>query len=217
MGGETRPALSEAGDAEGGTPGRRRWTRRHTVVAAAVAVALAGAAVWAGGWWGHPAGYRLAATERIGDYRLGSSDTRAQLLKDLPRALKRVEDPHLLGATYVRTDVSVTDPNRMVAVYAAWGGVADPRKAVDETWRALEEYPGMVREPIRADEFRPDGLDGAVLECARLSVMADTVTPACVWADGDSLAVVMPGTGDDLDVHAGVTATIRAGMRVEAG
>ncbi|WP_406325388.1 hypothetical protein [Streptomyces niveus] len=183
------------------------------------------------------------ATVLDGKYKKSESSTGSDsggMSKDDMKDAEKwgVTNPKDVEAQYEAGDVEKNPFAAQLLPFAGvYGEVEDPEKAVDGMFAYLKsesekdggsDVPAFVGTP---KEFKPEGLDGAVVKCQEMSIKNEDATagpkemkfPVCIWGDYSTLGFSMPvdlasamaGKSGSLEEAAATTAKLRNDVRVK--
>ncbi len=208
-------------------PPRRNNTGKVIAIVAAAVVLVGGgitiAATVSGGGSGGPA-YKLITPSTVaGDFKKQADSNASGSGSDDLDGIEGVTDPHEVQATYADGTA------RNVEFFGVYGGVSDPRAAVDAVFGRVDgqSTQGDEGKPVGSpQEVHPDGLGDAVMKCQIIQTSEDGMSvkfPICVWGDTSTVALVayVDGTtvvtGGSVSVEDGakITAEVRTDTRVK--
>ncbi|MFE3590841.1 hypothetical protein ACFXOY_25380 [Streptomyces niveus] len=183
------------------------------------------------------------ATVLDGEYKKSESsdgsDSGGMSKDDMKDAEKwGVTNPKDVEAQYEAGDAQENPFGAKLLPFAGvYGEVEDPEKAVDGMFAYLKsesekdggsDVPAFVGSP---KEFKPEGLDGAVVKCQEMSIKNEDATagpkemkfPVCIWGDYSTLGFSMPvdlasamgGKSGSMEEAAATTAKLRNDVRVK--
>ncbi|QES41621.1 MULTISPECIES: hypothetical protein [Streptomyces] len=185
----------------------------------------------------------------MGDYKKDEARSGGLNSIDLDKAeAAGVKDPKDVQAQYQSGSKENPMAQKILAFGGVYGEIEDPESVVDHMFdnaKKKNEAGGssgqsveLVGEP---KEYKPDGLDGAVLKCQEMKIdlgagagtsagstagsggASKMSAATCIWGDHSTLGYVvhtdvasaLSGTSVDLDESAGTTAKFRGEVRVK--
>ncbi|MEW2389848.1 hypothetical protein AB0933_16015 [Streptomyces venezuelae] len=184
----------------------------------------------------------------MGDYKKDEARSGGLNSIDLDKAeAAGVKNPKDVQAQYQSGSKDNPMAQKVLTFGGVYGDIADPEGVVDHMFTNAKEKNEaggadgqtvtLVGEP---KEYKPDGLDGAVLKCQEMKVdlgagagtsgstagsggSSKMSAATCIWGDHSTLGYVvttdvasaLSGTAVDLDESAGTTAKFRGEVRVK--
>jgi hypothetical protein len=170
--------------------------------------------------------YRLTAPRTVlGEYTSASDESTAEPLDG-----EEAREFGLTAGMGVKADWATSGDAKKLEMLGVYGEVKDPEKSVDAVFSNLktrseaagsEDSDALVGTPERKS---PAGFENGVMKCQviRAKEEPDPDEPGalalCVWADYDTVALVVPQEGTKsltLDESAEIAAALRREVRVE--
>ncbi|MCK8676833.1 hypothetical protein [Streptomyces lichenis] len=185
--------------------------------------------------------HKLITPETVlGEYKKDDSGSSSSDDKELLGKAESwgVKDAKQVSSGYAVKNDSAPLAGKMLNFGGVYGTIEDPEKAVDgffalmksEAEKESNKDAELVGSP---KEYKPEGLEGAVLKCQQSKgKTGETSGPApkevtitfCVWGDHSTLGMVMPmnlgelmlGKGGSPEEAAAIAAKLRKEVRVKA-